>query len=927
MKDQFKTKQALIQELASLRQRIAQLEESESERKRAEETLRENKQRYNAIFDCSLDCIYVVDFDGNFIDANPTALTLLGYELTDIRPLNIFSLLDERDLSKGLKDFSEIIQVGFQKEVGEYRLRCKDGRYITVENKASVIYHDDKPPSIIGIARDITNRKQVDEDLKESSGRYKELSTFFESLFNAIPDVLGIQDHQHGIIRYNQAGYDFLGRSQEEVEGKKCFQLINRTKRCEICATSEVYKTKEPARVEKYIEEMGVWLDCRSYPVFDEGGNLVNIIEHLRDITEQKQAENALKKSEERLRLITDNMSDMIRVTDLKGVNIFVSPSHLKGLGYKLEEREGKSVFEIVHPDDLEKVIKTFSEGLAAKRRTTAEYRVRHADGHYIWLDTVGDVLLDAQGDITAIVMSSRDVTQRRHVEEEIQKANTLLNSIIENIPDMIFLKEAGELRFVRFNRAGEDLLGYSRNDLLGKNDYDFFPKEHADFFTQKDREVLRRKEILDIQEEPIQTLGKGERILHTKKVPILNTNGDPEYLLGISEDITDRKKAKAEREKLQAQLTRAQKLESIGTLAGGIAHDFNNLLMAIQGHASLMMLGLDPSDSRNVRLKHIEELIRSGADLSGQLLGFAQGGRYNVKPISMNDIVEKSSVMFGRTKKEINIHRKYAKGPCVVEADQSQMGQVFMNLFVNAWQAMPEGGDIFVETEEVVLDEIPSMFGHVSPGRYVKVTITDTGTGMDAQTKERIFDPFFTTKGMGRGTGLGLATVYGIIQGHGGMITVESEPGQGSSFILYLPSSEKDLANDKDSIERPVRGTESILLVDDENMVLDVSRELLASLQYKVYTAGRGEEAVAIYMERKGEIDLVILDMVMPGMSGGETFDRLREINPEVKVLLASGYSIDGQAQQIMDRGCDGFIKKPFRLAELSQQIRKVLD
>jgi len=171
MKDQFKTKQALIQELASLRQRIAQLEESESERKRAEETLRENKQRYNAIFDCSLDCIYVVDFDGNFIDANPTALTLLGYELTDIRPLNIFSLLDERDLSKGLKDFSEIIQVGFQKEVGEYRLRCKDGRYITVENKASVIYHDDKPPSIIGIARDITNRKQVDEDLKESSGR------------------------------------------------------------------------------------------------------------------------------------------------------------------------------------------------------------------------------------------------------------------------------------------------------------------------------------------------------------------------------------------------------------------------------------------------------------------------------------------------------------------------------------------------------------------------------------------------------------------------------------------------------------------------------------------------------------------------------------------------------------------------------------
>ena len=361
MKDQSKTKQVLIQELASLRQRIAGLERSESERKRLEEALRESEERYNAIFDRSLDCIYVVDFDGNFIDANRAALTLLGYERTDIRSLNIVSLLDEKDLSKGLQDFSEIIQVGFQKEVGEYRLRCKDGRCITLETQASVVYHDDKPHAVLGIARDITKRKHVEEALKESSGRYKELSTLLESLFNAIPDVLGVQDHQHGIIRYNQAGYDFLGRTQQEVEGKKCFQLINRTKPCEICATSEVYRTKKPAQSRKIHQK-----------IWGSGWIVVHILFLTRKETSRRSSSifatsrstswrrMRCKESEEMLRLITDNMSDMIRVTDLKGVNIFTSPSHFKGLGYRPEERVGKSAFDIVHPDDLEKVIKYF---------------------------------------------------------------------------------------------------------------------------------------------------------------------------------------------------------------------------------------------------------------------------------------------------------------------------------------------------------------------------------------------------------------------------------------------------------------------------------------------------------------------------------------------------------------------------------------
>jgi CheY-like chemotaxis protein len=308
-------------------------------------------------------------------------------------------------------------------------------------------------------------------------------------------------------------------------------------------------------------------------------------------------------------------------------------------------------------------------------------------------------------------------------------------------------------------------------------------------------------------------------------------------------------------------------------------------------------------------------------------LLGFARGGRYDVKPTDMNDILQKSSSMFGRAKKEIFIHRKYGKDLWPAEVDRGQMEQVFMNLYVNAWQAMPGGGEIYLETENVHFDDAQAFSYSVTAGKYVKISVTDTGIGMDEKTRVRIFDPFFTTKGMGRGTGLGLATVYGIIKGHKGMITVYSEPGHGTTFNIYLPASEKEVAKEKKATTTIAKGTETILLVDDEKMVLEVNKEMLEFLGYRIYAAGSGQEAIAVYMEKGREVDLVILDMVMPGISGGETFDRLRKIDPDVKVLLSSGYSITGEARTIMGRGCNGFIQKPFQLEKLSGKIRNMLD
>lgn len=395
--------------------------------------------------------------------------------------------------------------------------------------------------------------------------------------------------------------------------------------------------------------------------------------------------------------------------------------------------------------------------------------------------------------------------------------------------------------------------------------------------------------------------------------------------ILSVSRNIDERKKSEQERAQLEEQLRQAQKLEAVGTLAGGLAHDFNNLLTAIQGDASLMLLRLTPSHPFYARLRHIEQQVASGANLTRQLLGFARGGRFEVKPTNLNTLADQTLAMFGRTHKDIVTHQDLAGDIWTIDADQGQLEQIFMNLFVNAVHAMPDGGRISVATENCTLTAEEAAAQSVAPGRYVRTTVSDTGVGMDDNTVKRIFEPFFTTKAKGRGTGLGLAMVYGIIKGHKGVIEVKSEPGKGSSFIFHLPASEKIIAPESPQEREVERGTETILVIDDEESVLDINCELLRALGYKVYPAATGQEALAIYKEK--EIDLVILDMVMPGMSGSDIFDALREINQDLCVILSSGYSLEGQAREIMERGCRGFLQKPFELETLSQKVRAVLD
>ncbi len=508
------------------------------------------------------------------------------------------------------------------------------------------------------------------------------------------------------------------------------------------------------------------------------------------------------------------------------------------------------------------------------------------------------------------------EIVERKQAEKAMRVSEERYRLLVENANDAIFIAQDEVIKFA--NPKTEELTGYSAEELAKTPFANFVHPEDRDMVVERYKRTLEGEELPGVYSFRIINSGN-EEFEGELNAALITWEGRP-AILNFLRDITPQKK-------LEAQLQQAQKMESLGSLAGGIAHDFNNLLMGIQGRTSLMLMYKDSSHPDFGHLSGIEDYITNAANLTKQLLGFARAGKYEVKPTAINDLIKKSSTLFGRTKKEITIRSKYKEDLWTLEVDRGQIEQVLLNLFVNAWHAMPGGGDLFIETENVTVDESFIRPFEVQPGKYVKISIADTGVGMDEATRQRIFDPFFTTRKMGRGTGLGLASVYGIIKNHGGFIDVYSEKGHGTTFNIYLPASEKVPMKEKALAGDIIKGFEAVLLVDDEDMIIDVGKELLRELSYEVLLARSGQEAIKIYEENKEKIDMVILDMIMPDMSGGDTYDRLKEINPDIKVLLSSGYSIDGQATEILNRGCDGFIQKPFNIKQLSQKLREILD
>jgi two-component system, cell cycle sensor histidine kinase and response regulator CckA len=750
----------------------------------------------------------------------------------------------------------------------------------------------------------------------------------YRTLIELSPDGIYIQK-AGTIIFANQRLHEMLGYRPGELIGLKHWRIYHpdyqslTKQRAQARFQGEIGPSIYEVKLQRK-DESWLYVELNANIIRIEGQEEIQV--WVKDITERKQAEEALGASEEKYRIILGAIKEGYYETDLQGNFTFFNDSLCEIFGYVSDELQGLNYRKVVTKKYARDVFQAFNDIYRTGRPLSLiNHEIVKKDGEKKYVELSASLSIGDNGKPIGYYGIIRDITDRKQAEREIEKRQKFLESVLYNAPDAVITLDASH-HVTEWNPGAEQIFGYSRNEAIDIDLDDLIA--HKDVVNEAKmltRHILSGNRVTP--RELVRYRKDGTEVAVIASGSPIIIDGKLQGLVVVYTDITGLKQAEEEKTRLGLQLQHAQKMEAIGTLSAGIAHNFNNLLMTIQGNTSLILLKTDPSDPNYVRLKNIERAVESGAKLNSQLLGYAREGSYEIKLLDMNQLITETLDTFGVTKREVRVHKQLARDIWMIMGDKGQIEQVLLNLFINAADAMPRGGDLFVKTEKATDQNLIGRPYHVKHGKYVLITLRDTGMGMDEKTMDRIFDPFFTTKGLSGGTGLGLASLYGIIKAHRGYIDVKSKKGQGTTFRIYLPASGKKLKKEHERVSEMVTGNETVLLVDDEEMILDVGLQMLEALGYKVLVARGGKEAVDVYRDNMNDICLVILDMVMPDMAGEETYERLKEINPSVKVLLSSGYSIKGRAHKIMLKGCDGFIQKPFGMKDISQKIRDILN
>lgn len=671
----------------------------------------------------------------------------------------------------------------------------------------------------------------------------------------------------------------------------------------------------------------------------------------------------AVERSRKKYQGIFNNIQDVYYEASLKGMLIEISPSIEKISQYRRQELIGKTLLKFyADPGQGQDIVQQLKD---KGRINDHEVVFQDKDGSLKYCALNSMMLRTRSGKPYRIIGSLRDINDRKMAEQELlryknqletlieertlelQKANGGLvgqierrratekqlrvseekyRTILDIIEEAYFeMDHSGTLTFV--NDAACRIMGYNSSELSGMHFRHFSAHQSTREIIQAFCKMVRSGDPVGLITYPVITKNGNSKVLDLSAALIRDPSGTVTGFRGVARDATAKIVAQKEKEKLQSQLNHAQRMEAVGTLAGGIAHDFNNLLMGIMGNVSLIDSNLDAASPLSNYLRSIEQCVESGATLTRQLLGYARGGKYQVTEVNLNETVQRTADMFGRTKKEIQIQARYQEGIWTVEADQGQIDQVLVNLYVNAWQAMTTDTILDLSTANIILDEVYTTPFGVKPGPYVSVSVQDRGRGIEPDIMKRIFEPFFTTKQMGRGTGLGLASAFGIIKNHGGIIHVESQVGQGTTFTIYLPALSR--VPEKISVpapDLPRKGSGTLLVVDDEPYILEVLTGILQNLGYQVIPANSGHQAVALFEKEMNRIDGVLLDMIMPELSGRQVLAQLKKIRPDIKVILSSGYSLNGLEENNEEAAGDGFIQKPYRIEQLATVLDEVL-